>query len=688
MKRFIIFLIALLMSTSAFGEVREVSESELVRVLEKNRSTKIAFVTTISLAGLTCDSSNNVNIPIINSKKIKIKAEIPTELLHERINYKKEQTYKVCFVLRDVYEKVYGLTRIYDLESVLLCKARLEEEKRIAEEKRLEEERIAEEKRLEAERIAEEKRLEEERIAEEKRQRNAKFLPLYEGHLAKAKQYEAEKRWCFALGSYYDAMGVVDLDPEFKKEAVLGYKTIVNAILSGNPGLGTFNVFTLHDEWKNLLIDAEKYGSSIPKFSMEIGELIRGDLDYQTKTASYHAIISVELSSRYVSTILIIEKGYEKAFKDDWKSDLPAPFNWPAHSVSYKNDGIYNVDGALIFGGYSNAWDDISLYELKVNIVNEFGKEVVKGKRALLEKYFTFDGITPEVVDLIDNGKAFINPVAVYLQYGKSNRDKNFSVVALNINDVVFYGKNFNGDTKHENVKTAIYNETLNSLKLVEIPNKNYLMSTTEVTIDLYEAVMGAKPEDCKDASDFPVAAMFYDAIYFCNKLSEKMGYTPVYSVDGKTDVASWDYKPNESDEIFGEIKQNLNANGFRLPTKDEWEYAVKGGEEFKYAGSDILDEVAWCNYNEERKKNNFLVGQKKANAYGLYDMLGNEPEWCLEYGSFVDARYRCGGVSPEFDEDNYLKGYDLLMIEPVYMTGPYSYTIETGIRLVRTKTE
>ena len=152
MKKIMSYLFILLMGASVFAEVREVEASELVRVLEKNRSTKIAFVTNISLAGLTCVGEKNVIIPVISyySKKIKIKAEIPTELLHERINSKKEPTYKVCFVLRDVYEKEYALTRIYDLESVLICKARLEEERRnrlAAEEKRLEEERIAEENR-------------------------------------------------------------------------------------------------------------------------------------------------------------------------------------------------------------------------------------------------------------------------------------------------------------------------------------------------------------------------------------------------------------------------------------------------------------------------------------------------------------------------------------------------------------
>ena len=79
------------------------------------------------------------------------------------------------------------------------------------------------------------------------------FGQTYEEYLAKAKQYEAEKRWAFALGAYYDAMGT-DLSPEEKKEAHDGYVTLRDAILSGNPGLGKFNAFTLHDEWKNLFL--------------------------------------------------------------------------------------------------------------------------------------------------------------------------------------------------------------------------------------------------------------------------------------------------------------------------------------------------------------------------------------------------------------------------------------------------
>lgn len=460
MKKIMSYLFILLMGASVFAEVREVEASELVRVLEKNRSTKIVFVTNISLAGLTCDSSKNVNIPIINSKKIKIKAEIPTELLHERINYKKEPTYKVCFVLRDVYEKEYGLTRIYDLESVLICKARLEEERRnrlAAEEKRLEEERIAVEKRLE------EERLEEERIAEEKRQREAPFLAIYEQHLAKAKQYEAEKRWCYALGSYYDAL-VVDIDSESKKEANDNYQRLAKTILSGKPGFGTFDIFTLHDEWKNLLIDAEKYGSTIYPRNLEIGKLTLSSVNYENRTGTYYAPIEIKgFSSRFTSTIKIIWNGYFEAYNDKW-NDLPRSDTWPRLSAGYKNNNNYNNDGVLLVEGremwfeetppsfywnafaydldhfsywmgfgtfrfevrspdiYSDAIAIPNLFEFKFNIVDENGKELVREESSLSDRV-EFSNISSEIMAVIDSGKAFVNPVSCYLHYGKVGKN-------------------------------------------------------------------------------------------------------------------------------------------------------------------------------------------------------------------------------------------------------------------------
>jgi formylglycine-generating enzyme required for sulfatase activity len=146
----------------------------------------------------------------------------------------------------------------------------------------------------------------------------------------------------------------------------------------------------------------------------------------------------------------------------------------------------------------------------------------------------------------------------------------------------------------------------------------------------------------------------WYDAIYFCNKLSEKCGYTSVYSVNGTTDVTKWNYTPHQEDLIEGEVTQNTSANGFRLPTEAEWEFAAKGGQNYEYAGSDNIDEVAW--YSENCVEATHPVAQKKANGYGLYDMSGNVWEWCWDSNVSGDRVVRGGGWNGT--EDNCVVSY------------------------------
>ena len=108
------------------------------------------------------------------------------------------------------------------------------------------------------------------------------------------------------------------------------------------------------------------------------------------------------------------------------------------------------------------------------------------------------------------------------------------------------------------------------------------------------------------------------DALAYCNWLSKKQGLTPYYSGGGKT------------------IQCVFSANGYRLPTEAEWEYAARGGQKSKgylYAGSDNPDDVAWHAGNSGDQTH--PVGQKLPNELGLYDMSGNLWEWCWDwYGS------------------------------------------------------
>ncbi len=538
----------------------------------------------------------------------------------------------------------------------------------------------------------------------------------YEKYLAQAKQYESQKKWCYALGAYYDALATDD-EPSVKQEAYDGYIELSSAISSGNPGKGKFNVFSIHDEWKKLLIDAEKYGSSISKYELIIGNLVQGELNYSTKTASYSASVKFQNGDRYNKTIGIIKEGYETAYKDDWSSDLPHPYYWPCYSVSSNNNSAYNMDGALI---YVYEWKDIyrnthrvfynafdaddtnegwrsTLYDYKFNIIDESGKEVVKGKRFLLgaEKAITFDGVTPDVMDLIENGKAFINPVSLYLEYGKYNLDddnggrtfiKNLPEVTLLLENAVFHGTNLKGDVKGDNFRKTAGFFALQECKFVDIPDQQYSMSETEVTQFFYEAVMNENPSYYV-GDERPVERVsWYDAIYFCNELSIIAGKEPVYSLNGSTDVSTWAYIPHNGKSIKGNITQNANANGFRLPTNEEWEYAAKGGQDFTvlmdgghdyfefkgYSGSDNLDEVGWYNDNSDRKTH--PVAQKKANGYGLYDMSGNVWEWCWDLND-SNKRYMCGG---SYDEKSWS-----CAVDSSDLAGPSYRDNNLGFRIV-----
>jgi formylglycine-generating enzyme required for sulfatase activity len=176
----------------------------------------------------------------------------------------------------------------------------------------------------------------------------------------------------------------------------------------------------------------------------------------------------------------------------------------------------------------------------------------------------------------------------------------------------------------------------------------SFYMGNYEVTQREWREVMGNNPSYFK-GDNLPVEEIsWYEAVEYCNKRSQREGLTPAYTINGEN--VTW----------------NRNANGYRLPTEAEWEYACRAGTTTPFNTGNIIT-TGQANYDGnypyngntkgEYRGKTWAVGSGAANTWGLYDMHGNVWEWCWDWYGEYGGGAQTDPVGPASGSNRVVRG-------------------------------
>lgn len=481
---------------------------------------------------------------------------------------------------------------------------------------------------------------------------------------------------------YYPNDGVVEFTNQEKKEIKVNLE----------PNFGWITVIS-----KPSAADVFVDGKNIGKTPLENAKIKRGSHRVELKKTGYGSIVKlVKISAGVTNTELDNVELEAKEVKFGGLSVMSSP-----EGADITIDGekmgktpmtigeivIGNHDVVLNYKGYFPITQNIVVVENDTTIVN---LELIKGQEIMISTDKKKDKI------FVDGKLLGLSPLKTILTVGshdlvvvRGGKGDNLTEL-MNEKDVVFCKKTLTVNKSEklitEEIKIPIYSQTITvegvSFDMIAVEGGTFMMGVDkqkqvtvsdfsigkyEVTESLWNAVMKDADERTITGENMPVAYVnWYDAVEFCNRLSEKCELKPYYIIEKNGNDIS--------------VKCDSKSDGFRLPTEAEWEYAARGGNKSKnylYSGAHNIYNVAWFSLNSGDKellqseveiydssdspnqrirksekinkiltKNNcraHSVGQKLPNELGIYDMSGNLAEWCYENvgGAGIFGHYR-----------------------------------------------
>jgi len=260
------------------------------------------------------------------------------------------------------------------------------------------------------------------------------------------------------------------------------------------------------------------------------------------------------------------------------------------------------------------------------------------------EKYYIYGKSIPDSIDTIIDSTTVTNWIGIY------NQDKYFFSVTAKSDEetpgsmVLVQGGTFGMGDRHGDY---IVFDCVEEIPVHNVTVDNFLISKYEVTQAEWSQYMTGTFEEWSGLGpNYPAYNLnWYQTLVYCNKRSTAEGLTPCYTLFDTTDPNGWGSIPETQNSVWDAVVCNWLADGYRLPSEAEWEYAARGGfhhtDNFRYSGCNEESQVPLYAIMIDYEVGSAMpVGLRLPNQLGIYDMSGNICEIVWDWHDYPDYTY------------------------------------------------